>query len=197
MKLVLASKSEARRRMLDAAGVPFEAVAANLDENKVKAKLRLEALSAPSLAAALAEKKSLSVSASRDVLVLGADQTLELHDGRMLDKPASPADAFQQLRSMSGRTHRLHSAAAVAERGEIVWAGAETATLTMRRFSDAFLEDYLTREYQEIRWSVGGYHIESTGVQLFERIEGSHFAVLGMPLLPLLGHLRERGVIAS
>ena len=183
--------------MLDAAGVPFEAVSAQVDEEKVKAKLRLEALSAGTLAEALAEKKALSVGAGRVALVLGSDQTLELDDGSMLDKPTSPEEAYEQLRSMSGRTHRLHSAAAVAEDGKIVWSVAETAALTMRRFSDGFLKDYLAREYDAIRWSVGGYHIESTGVQLFERIEGSNFAVLGMPLLPLLAYLRERGVLES
>ena len=197
MKLVLASKSEARRRMLEAAGVPFEAVAAELDEEAAKAKLRIEALSAPTLAAALAEKKALSVRAGSGTLVLGSDQTLETPDGAMLDKPASPADAFEQLRSLGGRTHRLHSAAAVAENGTIVWRGAETASLTMRPLSDGFLADYLAREYEAIRWSVGGYHIEGRGVQLFDRVEGSHFAVLGMPLLPLLGYLRDRGILPT
>ena len=183
--------------MLEAAGVPFEAVAAEVDEEAAKAKLRIEALSAPALAEALAERKALSISAGKDALVLGSDQTLELHDGSMLDKPESLDHAFEQLRSMSGRTHRLHSAASVAEGGRIVWSGRETARLSMRAFSDAFLEDYLAREYEAIRWSVGGYHIEGRGVQLFERVEGSHFAILGMPLLPLLPFLRERGILTS
>lgn len=197
MKLLLASRSEARRRMLEAAGVPFEPVAAEIDEEQAKAKLRIEALSAPALAGALAEGKALSVTATADALVLGSDQTLEMADGGMIDKPASREDAFEQLRALSGRTHRLHSAAAVAEQGGIVWRASETVSLTMRRFSDPFLEDYLEREYDRIRWSVGGYHIEGRGVQLFEHVEGSHFAVLGMPLLPLLAYLRERGILPA
>jgi septum formation protein len=183
--------------MLDAAGVPFEAMAAGVEEEALKAKLRIQALSALGLAEALAERKALSIGGERDALVLGSDQTLELHDGSMLDKPESPEHAFEQLRSMSGKAHRLHSAAAVAEAGGIVWRGTETAALMMRPLSDAFLQDYLAREYEAIRRSVGGYHIEGRGVQLFERVEGSHFAILGMPLLPLLAFLRQRGILPS
>ena len=197
MKLLLASKSATRRRMLEAARVPFEAADADFDEEAAKARLRIEALSAPALAAALAGRKALSVRAARNVLVLGSDQVLETDGGQVLGKPSSPADAFRQLRSLGGKTHRLHAAAAVAQGGTIIWRDAETASLTMRAFSDAFLEDYLASEYDAIRWSVGGYHVEGRGAQLFERIEGSHFAILGLPLLPLLGFLRERGVLPS
>ncbi|MGZ8298027.1 MAG: Maf family protein, partial [Allosphingosinicella sp.] len=111
--------------------------------------------------------------------------------------PASRDEARGQLLSLSGGTHRLHSAAVLAENGEAIWWQCETVALTMRSFSDAFLDDYLDREYERIRWSVGGYRIESLGAQLFERVEGSHFAILGMPLLPLLGYLRERGLLVS
>ena len=197
MKLLLASRSAARRRMLEGAGVPFEAVDAGFDEDAAKAKLRIEALSAPALAAGLAREKALSVRAGSESLVLGSDQVLETDEGQVLGKPSSREDAWRQLRSLAGRTHRLHSAAAVAEGGTIVWRGAETASLSMRGYSDAFLEDYLAREYEAIRWSVGGYHVEGRGAQLFDRIEGSHFAILGLPLLPLLGFLRERGMLAS
>ncbi len=183
--------------MLGSAGVPFEAAAAALDENGAKAELRNEALSSAALAAALAEQKALSLPSSPGTLVLGSDQTLEAADGTMLNKPGSSAEALEQLRSMSGRTHRLHSAAAVAENGAIVWKAIETASLTMRPLSDQFLAEYLDREYEAVRWSVGGYHIEGRGAQLFERIEGSHFAILGMPLLPLLAYLRQRGILLA
>lgn len=192
MRLTLASTSATRRRMLEAAGVPHEAVAADLDEEAVKSELY--GLGALPLAEALAERKALSVSGH---LVLGADQTLERDDGSMLGKPGSREEAFEQLKSLSGRTHRLHSAAAMAEGGTTVWHHAESATLTVRPLSDGFLHDYLDAEYEAIRWSVGGYRIEGRGAQLFERIEGSHFAILGLPLLPLLAFLRQRGIMAS
>ena len=197
MKLLLASRSEARRRMLEAAGVPFEAAEAELDEEAAKAGLEAAGFDPRGVAEELAQLKALSVAAADEDLVIGADQTLERDDGTMLSKPSSRAEALDQLRSRSGRTHTLHSAAVVVENGEGVWWHSETVELTMRTLGRAFLEDYLEREYEAVRWSVGGYRIEGRGVQLFERIEGSHFAVLGLPLLPLLGYLRERGVLAS
>ena len=181
--------------MLEAAGVPFQTVEAHFDEQAAKDELR--ALSAAALATALAKRKALAVPPRADELVLGSDQTLERDDGTMLSKPASRGDAMEQLRSLRGRTHRLHSAAVVAEGGATVWSGSEAVTMTVRPLSDAFLEWYLDQEYEAIRWSVGGYRIEGLGAQLFERIEGSHFAILGMPLLPLLAYLRERGVLQS
>jgi septum formation protein len=177
--------------MLDAAGVPFEARAAAIDEEKVKAELR--DLDPKSLAQELADRKALSI--SQDALVLGSDQTLERDDGSRLGKPRSRDDALAQLKSLSGRTHRLHSGAAIAERGEIVWRCTETVELEVRPLSDEFLQSYLDAEYEAIRWGVGGYRIEGPGAQLFERIDGSHFAILGLPLLPLLAYLRERGVL--
>jgi len=197
MKLLLASKSEARRRMLEAAGVPFETVEAELDEAAAKAGLEAAGFDARGVAEELAQLKALSVDAVPDVLVLGADQTLEREDGGILSKPESRAEAFDQLRSLSGHSHALHSAAIVVEDGETVFWQSETVELFMRPLSDRFIEDYLDREYEAIRWSVGGYRIEGRGVQLFERIEGSHFAVLGLPLLPLLAFFRERGLLAS
>ncbi len=192
-RLLLASRSAARRRMLEAAGVDFVAVDAEVDEPALKAELA--GLEAPALALALARAKSLSVEA--DGLVLGSDQVLEREDGSLLSKAGSRAELADQLRSLSGRSHRLHSAAAMADGGAIVWQGDETVLMTMRPLSQAFLEAYLDAEYEEVRWSVGGYHVEGRGVQLFDRIEGSHFAVLGMPLLPLLAFLRERHLLAS
>jgi septum formation protein len=197
VKLLLASKSEARRRMLEAAGVPFETVEAELDEAAAKAGLEAAGFDARGVAEELAQLKALYVRSEPGVLVLGADQTLELDDGTILSKPESRADAFAQLRMLSGRTHALHSAAVVVEVGETVFWQSETVGLTVRALSDRFIDDYLDREYEAIRWSVGSYRIEGPGVQLFERIEGSHFAVLGLPLFPVLAFFRERGLLAS
>jgi septum formation protein len=194
MKLQLASASMARRQMLEAAGVPFELSLPKFDEDGVKASLRAQGLGAADLALALAEAKACAVPPSPNFLVLGADQTLELDDGTMLDKPASRDDLAGQLRRLSGRTHRLHAAAVLAEAGNAVWRDVESVTLHVRPLGEAFLSDYLDREYDTVRWSVGGYHIEGRGAQLFERIDGSLFAVRGLPLLPLLAALRERGM---
>lgn len=197
MRLLLASRSEARRHMLQAAGVPFDLVEAELDEAAAKGGLEAAGFDARGIAEELGQLKALSVEAGREVLVLGSDQTLELDDGTMLSKPGSREEAFDQLSSLSGRTHFLHSSAVVAEDGEAIWWHCETVEMTMRRLGADFLEDYLDREYEHVRWSVGGYRVEGLGAQLFERIEGSHFAVLGLPLLPLLGYLRERGLLKS
>ena len=197
LRLLLASKSEARRRMLEAAGVPFEIVAAELDEEDAKAGLLATGFEPRDLAEMLADMKALSVAAPAGALVLGADQVLEQEDGSMLSKPRSRAEAAAQLRSLSGRTHYLHSGAVIVEGGERVWGRTETAALSVRELGPDFLERYLDGEYEQIRWSVGGYRIEGPGVQLFDEIQGSHFAILGLPLLPLLDFLRARGVIAS
>ena len=196
MRLLLASKSEARRAMLDAAGIAFTAVEAELDEGAAKAGLEGAGFDPRGIAEELAQLKALAVEPRDGDLILGSDQTLERADGTMLSKPSSRGEALDQLRSLSGATHYLHSAAVVAEAGEAVWWACETVAMTVRRLSDAFLNDYLDAEYEAIRWSVGGYRIEGPGVQLFERIEGSHFAILGMPLLPLLAYLREREMVA-
>jgi nucleoside triphosphate pyrophosphatase len=197
MRLLLASRSDARRHMLQAAGVPFEAVEAELDEAAAKGGLEAAGFDARGIAEELAQLKALSVQAGKDALVLGSDQTLELEDGTMLSKPESREEAFDQLSILSGRTHFLHSSAVVAQDCEAIWWHCETVEMTMRRLGPAFLEDYLDREYEQVRWSVGGYRIEGLGAQLFERIEGSHFAILGLPLLPLLGYLRERGLLKT
>jgi septum formation protein len=183
--------------MLEAAGVPFEAVAPELDEGAAKAGLVGAGFDPRSVAEELAQLKALSIRAGPGDLVLGSDQVLEREDGEMLGKPESRDEALAQLKGLSGRGHLLHSAAVIAEDGEGIWWHSETVRLTMRPLSDAFLADYLDREYEQIRWSVGGYRVEGLGAQLFDRIEGSHFAVLGMPLLPLLAYLRERGLLAS
>jgi septum formation protein len=195
MKLLLASKSAARRRMLEAAGVPFEAVESRFDEDGVKAAMKRRGLNAAELALALAEGKARVVVA--EGLVLGSDQVLELDDGSVLDKPRDRDEAMNQLRGMSGRSHKLHSAAVVVESGVVRWRYVETVTMQVRPLGDTFLRDYLEREWDQVRWSVGGYHVEGRGAQLFDRIDGSLFAVQGWPLLPLLAFLRERGLLPA
>ena len=195
-RLLLASKSETRRHMLEAAGVSFEIVSAGLDEERAKLGLDSAGFEPRDLAEMLAEMKAKSAPAPADALVLGADQVLERHDGTMLSKPGSRAEAAEQLRALSGHSHYLHSAAVVIENGERAWGHIETVVLRMRKLSASFIGDYLDREYEAVRWNVGGYRIEGEGVQLFDEIEGSHFAILGLPLLPLLGFLRDRGLVA-
>jgi septum formation protein len=197
MKLLLASQSQARRHMLEAAGVAFETIAAPLDEEEAKAGLAAAGFEPRDTAEMLAELKAKSVAAGSDALVIGADQVLELEDGTMLSKPGSRAEALMQLRRLSGRTHWLHSGAVVAERGERVWGETETVAMDVRPLSEEFLQTYLDAEYEAVRFSVGGYRIEGMGAQLFEEIEGSHFAILGLPLLPLLDYLRDRGALQS
>jgi len=183
--------------MLAAAGVPFEPVDARLDEEAAKGGLWSAGFEPFDMAEELAQLKALSVQAPDDALVLGADQVLERDDGTTLSKPGSREEAYDQLVSLRGTAHRLHSAAVIALRGEAIWWGAETATLTMRNFSDAYLRAYLEEEWEQVRWNVGGYRIEGPGVQLFDQIEGSHFAILGLPLLSLLSYLRECGLLTS
>jgi septum formation protein len=183
--------------MLEAAYVPFEAVRPVFDEDAAKAGLKSRGLGAAAIAEALAEGKALAVPGEAGSLVLGSDQTLETESGEMLDKPQSREDLARQLRLLGGKAHRLHSAAVIAEEGRAVWSAVESVTMTMRPLGEDFIRSYVEREYEMVRWSVGGYHVEGRGVQLFESIEGSHFAVLGLPLLPLLDYLRNRGVLAS
>ncbi len=192
--IVLASTSAARRAALDAAGVRFEAAAAGVDEDAVKH--ALQHLDGRGMADALAELKAVKLSSRRPAdLVLGCDQTLELEDGTLLDKPG---DALaEQLRRLSGKTHRLHSAIVAAENGQPVWRHVERAKLTMRPLSDEFIAGYVATEGSAVAGCVGGYRIEGRGIQLFSRVEGSHFAILGLPLLPLLDWLRVRGELAS
>ena len=193
--LILASRSAARRAMLTAAGVTHEAVAAGVDEDAVKAALVGEGADARRLADALAELKAVKISRRYPLdWVLGCDQTLARDDGRLFDKPADRADAADQLRALRGRKHRLTSAAVLAQGGVPVWRHIGVATLTMRDFSDAFLEQYLDVEWPAIAGCVGCYRLEGVGIQLFSRVEGDHFTVLGLPLLALLDQLRVLGL---
>jgi len=191
MSLVLASQSQSRKAMLEAAGVPFEPVPAQIDERALEAGL---AGAAPKeVALALAEAKALAVSASHPTrLVLGSDSLVEV-DGHRFDKPASREDAAAHLQFFSGKVMQLHSAAALARGGTVVWRHAALARLQVRDLSDRFITSYLGHEWPEVSACVGVFRIEARGVQLFEGIEGDHFTVLGMPLLAVLGALREHG----
>lgn len=194
--LILASMSVTRRQMLQSAGVHFEAVAPRVDEEAAKASFRVQGLGARDLADALAELKAKRVSASRmGDIVLGCDQTLALDDGTMLDKPGD--DVGAQLRALSGRTHSLYSAVVAAENGQPVWRHVDHATLTMRTLSEEFITDYVAREGEAVSGCVGSYRIEAIGAQLFAKIDGNHFTILGLPLLPLLSWLRVRGMLTS
>lgn len=196
MTLVLASQSASRRAMLEAAGVPFEATYAGVDEDAAKPALRH--LSPRDLADALAELKALKVSARKPgYLVLGSDSLVALEDGSVLDKPVDRADAADHLRRMSGARHDLWSAAVIAENGQVVWRHVERAKVFVRSLSDAFIETYLDAEWPAIAASVGCYRIEGPGVQLFTKIEGSQFTVLGLPLLNVLDYLRVRGELPA
>lgn len=196
MRVLLASRSATRRQMLEAAGVPFDCVEAPFDEERAKTDVMASGADARALAERLAVGKATSAAVSLDTLILGADQVLETDAGAVLSKAGSRAEMRAQLRLLSGRTHRLHAAAAIAAADGICWQFTETATLTMRPLGDSFLDAYLDREYEEVRWNVGGYRIEGLGAQLFDRVDGSHFAILGLPLLPLLAYLRLRGILA-
>ena len=198
MKLVLASQSASRRAVLAAAGVPHEAISPGVDEDAAKAGLKAEGIEARGLADALAEFKALRLSRRRPGdLVLGCDQILVREDGSTLDKAGGREEAREQLIGLRGVTHRLISAAVICEGGASVWRHIDTAKLTMRTFSDAFLESYLDAEWPAIGGCVGGYRLEGLGVQLFSKIEGSHFTIFGLPLLPLLDYLRIRGIMTS
>ena len=193
MTLILASGSAARRHMLQAAGLSFAVETPRLDEEAAKASFRAEGVKPRDQADMLAELKALSVSRHRPDFVIGADQMLAI-DGAILDKPKDAAEARGHLERLRGKTHELITAAVVAREGAIIWRHIDTPRMTMRPFSDAFLTDYLIRAGEETLRSVGGYQLEGLGAQLFERVEGDYFSVLGLPLLPLLAFLREHGI---
>ncbi|MBB3348119.1 MULTISPECIES: nucleoside triphosphate pyrophosphatase [unclassified Sphingomonas] len=194
--LILASQSASRTAMLSAAGVPFTAEPAYADEAALKA--AMAGARPRDLADALAELKALKVSARHPgALVLGSDSLAVLDDGSVLDKPTSRDEARDHLRRMSGRHHDLVSAAVVAENGRPVWRVVDAARIIVRRLSDAFIETYLDAEWPAIAGCVGCYRIEGPGVQLFAKVSGSQFTVLGMPLLPVLDYLRTREVLPT
>jgi septum formation protein len=192
--LILASQSQARQMLLAGAGISFEAVPAEIDERAVQ---RASGLSAPGeIAALLAREKALSVSIRLPKrFVVGADQTLALEQ-RLFSKPAGRAEAAAQLRALAGRTHELHSAVAVARDGKILFEGITSARMTMRPLGEADLKAYLDEAGEAVTSSVGAYQLERLGVHLFERIEGDHFTILGLPLLQLLAFFRGAGLLA-
>jgi septum formation protein len=189
--LILASQSASRKAMLDAVGLAYTAVPAHLDERAVERELA--GAPAAEIALALARAKALAVSADQPgALVLGSDSLVEV-DGRRFDKPASRADAAEHLRFFSGRTMRLHSAAALVRDGVPVWSESAMASLRVAELSDGFIAEYLDVEWPAVAGCVGVFRIEARGPLLFERIEGDHFTVLGMPLLRVLAALRDLG----
>jgi septum formation protein len=191
--LVLASRSDIRGKILAAAGLRFEIRPSQVDERAVEAKSSLS--DAAAVARHLARAKADAVAASLPGrMVLGADQTLARGTKRF-GKPINRADAAEQLRTLRGRTHELHSALALVRDGTVLFACVDTARLTMRSFSDRFLNDYLDMAGDTAMNSVGGYQLEGIGIHLFEQVEGDYFTILGLPLLPLLAFLRENGFV--
>ena len=193
MSLILASNSQIRRSMLDQAGVAFEVRAPCFDENDVKLGFVGDS---ENLARALAEGKAASVTAGPDDWAIGSDSTVTV-DGVRYSKPRDRAEAAAHLGAFSGRTMLLSSAVALARQGRIDWSHAETARLRVRPLSEAFIDNYLGQEWPEVGYCVGVFRMEGRGVTLFDEIDGSYFTILGMPLLPLLGALRERGLMPS
>ncbi|MGP8232427.1 MAG: Maf family protein [Methylovirgula sp.] len=195
--LVLASKSQARRALLTGAGLPFEIIAAEIDERAVEAPLRTAGASVEAVAAHLAEAKARAVAKSEpDRLVLAADQVLALGD-EIFTKPQDLVAAQAQLVKLSGRTHALHSALCVACGEKVVFATVVTARLTCRKLSADFIARYLSAAGTAVLGSVGAYQLEGLGVHLFDKIEGDHATILGLPLLPLLAFLRQEGSLAA
>jgi len=191
--LILASASAARAQMLRAAGVAIEIIPARVDESELKLSLKQQGADSETAAIALAELKAIQVSRSRPGrLVLGADQMLDC-EGAWFDKPEDRAAAKAQLLSLRDKTHRLTSAAVLARDGRRLWHHAATASLTMRAFTDAFLEGYLEQAGDAVLSSVGAYQLEGLGSQMFSKIDGDFFTILGLPLLPVLDILREQG----
>ena len=195
--LILASASGIRARLLREAGVCFGVRPPNVDETNIKQRLRAGGVASEAFADALAEAKALDVSnASPQALVLGCDQVLVSGD-RLFDKARDTAEARETLAFLRGKDHHLVSACVLAQGGKPVWRYAERATLHMRAFSDEFLDAYLKTEGKLVLSAVGCYQLEGRGAQLFDTIEGDFFCVLGLPLLPLLAALRERGLVVS
>ena len=193
--IVLASQSASRKAMLDAAGIAYEAQSSDVDEGAIKREL----IGVPGgdVATILAEAKALPVSVGvPGKLVLGGDSLVEV-GGRQFDKPVSREQAAEHLRFFSGQRMNLHSAAVLVRDGMTVWRHCETARLDVRQLSDSFIDSYLNREWPAVSGCVGVFRIEALGVQLFERIEGSHFTVLGMPLLAVLAALRAQGELEA
>lgn len=196
-RLILASRSPARQALLRQAGLAFEARPAAVDEEAVTAAMRAEGASPVQAANALALLKARRISArSPGAVVIGADQILHCEE-RWYSKPADRAEAASHLRSLRGRTHTLATAVVVVRDDARLWGHAESPRMTMRAFSDAALDAHLEEMGEAVTTTVGAYMVEGPGIGLFARIEGDHFSIMGLPLLPLLGFLRQHGVLAA
>lgn len=194
-KLILASKSASRRAMLDAAGVSYESIPADIDERAIED--GLTGATPPEIAEALSVSKAAAAALKvPEALILGSD-SLVVVEGKRFDKPVSRDDAAEHLAFFSGKVLELHSGAALVRGNICEWSGTDCARLYVRELSNDFIEEYLQAEWPEIGYTVGCFRIEAMGVQLFDRIEGDQFTVLGMPLLPVLGALREQGILAT
>ena len=194
-KLVLASGSAVRATLLRQAGIPFDVQNSRVDEDAIKE--RFADSNIDELAIKLASAKAVAVSTERpDAVVIGADQILSC-EGARFDKPRDMNEAWTNLKFFHGRTHRLHSGIVLAQAGDIIWHHSAHADLTMRDFSDDFLETYLKTVGDKVLTSVGCYQLEGPGIQLFENISGDYFTILGLPLLPLLNELRRRKVVTQ
>ena len=194
-QIILASGSEIRQTLLRNANIPFESVLPRVDEEMIKMSLQAEEAHPRDIADALAEAKARKVSQKNPgKLVIGCDQVLDF-DGQVLSKPESPDEARAQLKAMRGKTHRLLSAAVIYKDAEPLWRHVGVVRLTMRDFSDAYLDDYVERNWDSIRWSVGAYKIEEEGIRLMARTEGDYFTILGLPMVELVNYLIVRGVL--
>ncbi|MCL7404532.1 MAG: septum formation protein Maf [Marivivens sp.] len=195
--IILASSSEIRATLLRNAGVPFTTEKPRVDEEMIRASLEAEEASPRDIADFLAEAKARKVSLKANgALVIGCDQVLDF-DGTVMSKPADPSECLAQLTALRGKTHRLLSAAVIYKDGEPLWRHVGVVRLTMREFSDDYLSDYVVRNWESVRWSVGGYKLEEEGVRLMSRIEGDYFNVLGLPMIELLNYLTVRGALPA
>ncbi|TSB01966.1 Maf family protein [Sphingorhabdus contaminans] len=198
MKLILASQSAGREAMLRKAGVSLEVVPASVDEHSIKDLLIANDAKPREIADALAEAKALKVSRKYPAaLVLGCDQIAVTADGKILDKPDNPDVARAHLSQLSNKTHRLISAAVICEAGQPIWRVIDSAQMTVRHLSPTFIDHYVANYWEDIRHCVGCYRIEAEGAQLFKSVSGSHFTIIGLPLLPVLDYLRLRGLLPS
>ena len=196
MRIILASGSAIRRKLMEDAGIEFEVIAKPVDEAAIKETMLAESARLQDIADALAEAKSLRVSRIEPGLVIGADQIMVM-DGQLFDKPKDINAARERLKLMRGKTHYLVGAVVISENGSPVWRHLAKTKLTMRDFSDAFLEDYLKAEGELVKKSVGAYRFEGLGAQLFSHVEGDFFSILGLSLLPVMDYLRMRGALST
>lgn len=192
--LILASGSQIRRKILDNAKIPFVVKTSGVDEDAIKQDWHGQ--NPTELAVLLAEAKALAIDASPEDLVLGADQVLGL-DGKIFDKARDSDEARQRLIHLRGKTHTLHCGLAIARNGKVIWQHRQESHLTVRNFSDEFLDAYMAKAGGVLTASVGAYAYEELGAQLFERVEGDYYSILGLPLLPVLALLRREGVLAE